>query len=100
MSAEEMHDIETAALDDPFLADAIEGFQGAIEVNEESLNTGLAQLNKEFSERIKPPARVVPITQSRWWQIAAAAMIVLIVGVAFYNNWIKPEENAKALAVK
>ena len=31
MSPEEMHAIETAALDDPFLADAIEGYELALE---------------------------------------------------------------------
>ena len=39
MSPEEMHAIETAALDDPFLADAIEGYELALEKNDEILRS-------------------------------------------------------------
>jgi hypothetical protein len=88
MSAEEMHAIETAALDDPFLADAIEGFETVMaEKDEEAINAGLGKLNKQFSERIKQPGKVVYLNQSKWWRLSAAAMILLIVGVAVYNNW-------------
>ena len=100
MSVEEMHAIETAALEDPFLADAIEGFETALaQGNEEEITVGINKLNKEFSQRIHRPARVVPMSQSRWWQVAAIASILVITGVAFYNNWIKPEQKATSLAV-
>jgi hypothetical protein len=100
MSSEEMHAIEIAALEDPFLADAIEGFETAMaEGKESSVNTSLAQLNREFNSRIKKPANVQSITQSRWWQFAAAALIIIITGVAVYNNFIKTEQNNQPLAV-
>jgi hypothetical protein len=100
MSAEEMHAIEIAALEDPFLADAIEGFEMAMtEGKEYSVNTSLTQLNKQFDTRIEKPAKVQSITQSRWWQFAAAALILVITGVAVYNNFIKTEETSQALAV-
>ena len=96
MSAEEMHAIETAALDDPFLADAIEGFEGAMkEGNEEVIQSDLANLNKEFRQRLEKPARVVPLTRSRWWQIAAAGVALLIVGIAIYNNRIPQDPNTE-----
>lgn len=99
MSAQDMHAIETAALDDPFLADAIEGFETAIaDTKEDSIKTELGKLNREFGERMQQ-GKVVPITQRNWWKFAAAAAIVIVMGVAFYNNWIKPEQNADALAV-
>jgi hypothetical protein len=88
MSAEEMHAIETAALDDPFLADAIEGFETVMaEKDEEAINAGLGKLNKQLSERIKQPGKVVYLNQSKWWRLSAAAVILLIVGVAVYNKW-------------
>ncbi len=96
MSAEEMHAREIAALEDPFLADAIEGFEMAMtEGKENSVNTSLAQLIKQFDTRIEKPAKVQSITQSRWWQFAAAALILVITGVAVYNNFIKTEETAR-----
>lgn len=97
MSSEEMHAIETAALDDPFLADAIEGFEMALKKeDEQTIQLGLGKLNKEFNDRIGKPAKVVPLTRSRWWQISAAAAIVIIVGVAVYNNAVAPNENTKS----
>ena len=100
MSAEEMHAMETAALDDPFLADAIEGYEAALtQGNEDTITAGINKLNKEFSQRVNPPARVVTMPYSRWWQVAAVASIIIITAVAFYNNWIKPEQNTTSLAV-
>jgi len=100
MSAQEMHGIETAALDDPFLADAIEGFQTAlVEGKGESINEGLFKLNKQFRERLNPPPRMVLFSHSKWWQISAAALILVIAGVAFYNNWLKTDQKTDALAV-
>ena len=97
MSADEMHEMETAALDDPFLADAIEGFEMAMKKeDEQAIQSGLGKLSKEFNERIKTPAKVVPLTLSRWWQISAAAAIILIVGVAVYNNTLAPDKNPES----
>lgn len=100
MSAEEMHAIETAALDDPFLADAIEGFETVVEEGkEEAVNVELGKLNKQFGERVRQPVKVVPINHSRWWQISAAAVVLVIVGFALYNNRTKDEEVQSKLAV-
>ena len=96
MSAEEMHAIENAALDDPFLADAIEGFERAMkEENEQVIQSDLRRLDKEFRQRLKKPARVVPFARSKWWQFAAAAVAILIVGIAIYNNRIPQDQNTE-----
>jgi hypothetical protein len=100
MSAEEMHAIETAALDDPFLADAIEGFETVIgKGNKEAVDVELGNLNKQFSERITQPAKVIPMSHSRWWQISAAAVVLVIIGFAVYNNRMKADEAQSKLAV-
>lgn len=101
MSAEEMHAIEIAALDDPFLADAIEGYQGALAGGDEAaINAGLSKVNKQLQERIKQPPKVSSIAQNRWWNIAAAALILVVAGIAFYNNRMNSGNDKTTLAVK
>src|SRR3954452_988016 len=76
MSAREMHDLERAALQDPFLADAIEGYGDAsIEQSRKHLNEINALLQQDKSE-----AKVVPILQRNFksWRVAAA--IALLAG--------------------
>jgi hypothetical protein len=83
MSAREMHAIEKAALDDPFLADAIEGMQEAFTAHNENLVTGqLQQLQQQFQTRTS--AKVVAFTPFRYWQ-AAAAVVVIVAGVWIYS---------------
>jgi TonB family protein len=86
LSAAEMHAMEKAALDDPFLADAIEGMQLAFEEHTESQVTGkLEQLHQQFQTRTTGKARVVAFKPFRYWQAAAAAVIVIISGVWIYS---------------
>lgn len=79
LSAKEMHDMEKAALDDPFLADALEGY--AVE----GVNTidDIEALKQKLNERTERKTVVVPITpanrSSNLW-LKIAAMIVLIAG--------------------
>lgn len=78
LSAKEKHDLEKAALDDPFLADAIEGY------SIEGINTisDLADLKKRLSERVED-AKVVPLRSGRKTFspfLRAAAMIIVLVG--------------------
>ncbi|MFL5747852.1 MAG: carboxypeptidase-like regulatory domain-containing protein [Niastella sp.] len=86
LSAAEMHAMEKAALDDPFLADAIEGMQQAFAEHDESLVTGqLQQLQQQFQAQTAPAAKVVAFKPFRYWQAAAAAVVVIITGVWIYS---------------
>lgn len=86
LSAREMHAMEKAALDDPFLADAIEGMQQAFAEHDESLVTGqLQQLQQQFQAHTTPAAKVVAFKPFRYWQAAAAAVVVIITGVWIYS---------------
>src|SRR5690348_15553752 len=84
MSAKEMHDIEKAALQDPFLADAIEGYSNAsFEDSKKYLNETNASLQTQ-----KEKTKVVPLQAKNfyWWRIAA--IIILVVGVGMISWFI------------
>ena len=103
LSPKERQALEKAALDDPFLADALEGYAVA-GVNAE---TDIADLKKRLEERIDE-RKIIPINASRsrssYTWLRVAAMIVLIAGAgllvyqfAFNNNRSKniAEANSK-----
>ena len=73
MSPEEMHRMERAALDDPFLADAMEGYElsGTTHIKDD-----LAELSNRLSERTNPAEK----NRFVWWRIAA--MLVLVLGAS------------------
>ncbi|RXK87246.1 carboxypeptidase-like regulatory domain-containing protein [Filimonas effusa] len=80
MSAAEMHELERAALQDPFLADAIEGYrhtQAALSQQHLAQITGMLQ-------QPAAPSMVVPInrrTFAPWMKIAAAVLAFAATGV-------------------
>lgn len=81
LSAKEMQALEKAALDDPFLADALDGY-AAHTIN---VPADFADLKNRLSKRISEEKKVIPIitkskTSFAWWK--AAASIVLIAGTA------------------
>jgi hypothetical protein len=101
LSAAEMHAMEKAALDDPFLADAIEGMQLAFDEHKESIVTGqLQQLQQQFNARTHRTAKVVAFKPFRYWQAAAAAAVVLIItGVWMFSNDRETAANKQAARV-
>src|SRR5258708_34937728 len=82
LSAREMNELEKAALDDPFLADALEGY-GLTSVN---VTGDLSELEKKLQERIsgaKIVSMVAPRNSFKWWKVAAA--VVIIGGLGFFT---------------
>lgn len=86
MSPAEMHQIEKAALEDPFLADAIEGMQYAQEnYGNKKIDSDIAALKENIAASRQKTRSIVYAT---WWR-AAAAIIVIVTGVAmvyFFNR--------------
>ncbi len=82
LSPKEMHDLEKAALDDPFLADALEGYG----ISSANPAKDISDLKKKLEERISG-AKVIPIATERtsfqWWKVAAA--VVIIGGLSFFT---------------
>ena len=75
MSAKEMHDLERAALEDPFLADALEGYS---EADMQQAQQHLAQI--ETAVRQQHESKVValpPLKKYRSWQVAASIILLI-----------------------
>lgn len=84
LSPKEMHDLEKEALDDPFLADAIEGYANG----SANMSSDLAELKKRLKEKTEK-AKVVGIAKPntfKWWRVAAA--VIILGGIGFLTFWI------------
>jgi TonB family protein len=70
----QMHAMEKAALDDPFFAEAMEGY-GAMK--SDTWKKELIDIKEKFKERKDDDTLVVPINKSfKWWKAAAAILII------------------------
>jgi TonB family protein len=81
MSAQEMHALEKAALDDPFLADALEGYKAT-----RTPVADIAWLKSQLEEKTRR-AGVVPIARGKslaFLRIAALILLVLGAGWSVY----------------
>lgn len=81
LSNKERHDLEKAAMDDPFLADALEGYAVA------GVNAGadIAELKKRLTEKVEG-AKVIPMKaapRNSFRTLRAAAMIAFVAGASF-----------------
>ena len=109
MTPQEMHDFEKALMNDPFLADALEGFS-------ESDNALAEKHLFEIESRLKnekQEGRVVsmPLQKAAWWKVAAVVLVVATCGVLTYSVVTKkgdekniaqqmPSSEAKEMAAK
>jgi hypothetical protein len=94
MPAAEMYALERAALEDDFLADALDGY--AYTENQEA---EIASIHEKIKgKNTDDIAKIIPITKAKnnWLRIAAAAAIVLGLGTLFYN--INNKNEAKNIA--
>lgn len=89
MSDREMHALELAALEDPFLSDALEGYaytqtaKNDIEEIQEQLNENRKNKNVFF----------LSLARHGWWRIAALFMVIAGTGYFFY--WLNDPEKAE-----
>lgn len=94
MSSDEMHAIEKAALDDPLLAEAIEGYAGAADENWSSV---LADLKTKVQKQTKEGAPLINIKSAnnfKWWKAAAAVLLVGGMGTIAYVMNAEKENQA------
>ncbi len=76
LDARAMHKLEREALDDPFLADALEGYQASATGQAHNL----AELNDRLHLRIEPPVRRL----IAWKPLAIAASILVLIGIGVW----------------
>lgn len=90
MPVAEMYALEKAALEDPFLADALEGY-----ANSESQEKDIAELRELMAEKRKKKKAfsIASLAENKWWRIAALFIIVFGVGYLFYTNTNPTAEN-------
>ncbi len=96
MSSEEMHAFEKAMMDDPFLADALEGFRAA---NNTTASAHLTWIEEEIRGK-KEKAKVIamPVKKGSWWKIAA--LVILIAGGGIISYLVLNPANETTQLVK
>src|SRR5688572_12716143 len=101
LSAKERHALEKAALDDPFLADALEGYA----VSDLNVNADIAELKSRLAKRTQEEEnKVVPIatvkkTSFSWWKVAAMIILVAGAGLIVYQLGFTNKKNDIAQTV-
>lgn len=82
-----MHALERQALDDPFLAEALEGYAA----HEPDQSAQLAELQQRLEQRVEQPEKgKLRLLYYRW---ASAAAILVILGLSFL--WINRQQSAE-----
>ncbi|ANH81396.1 hypothetical protein A8C56_10730 [Niabella ginsenosidivorans] len=94
MSATEMHALEKAALDDPLLADALDGYRGARpSVTAQHLNEIRSRIGNARPVAATP---VVPLAaaKTKWWRALAAAAIIGLMALGVWQ-FMNPSGNGR-----
>lgn len=102
MTAQEMHRVEKSLLDQPFYADAAEGF-AEIKKAKVSTDTNLADLKARLGNRInKPAVQPIPVfTINRIWKpVSIAAALILVFAGTYYLIDDKQKTSAIAVTMK
>lgn len=94
LSAAEMHAMEKAALDDPFLADAMEGYTARNQAAQ-SVQDDLATLQQRLAARIAEKEKT-PAIPFLWWK--AAAIVIVLVGAAWLYRSFTAKSTAPTIA--
>lgn len=89
LSAQQMYEMEKAALDDPFLAEAMEGYEV---MKGKDWKNHLAIVRKQITEA-GSEAKIIPMHRSNrnWWKAAAA---VLVIGSGAVLTYVLTKDNS------
>ena len=88
MLPDEMHALEQSALEDPFLADALDGYMYSKDYEKE-----LGQIRMRLDEKRKQQKAffISSLSSGMWWKIAAMFILLAGVGYFFYATNSKKE---------
>jgi len=93
LNPSEMHEMEKVAMDDPFLADAMEGYKNA------SL-ADLDSLKERLDKRVGAIVPILNLKRKRFTWVRAAAAIIIIVGVGLLvQQLVFNDRNKNAVAI-
>ncbi|MEO8962790.1 MAG: energy transducer TonB [Ginsengibacter sp.] len=95
MPANEMHDLEKAALEDSFLADALEGYALSSSAIKDMQELRERLFEKEKNKSTRP---VYSLSRNAWWRIAALFIMIAGAGIIFYKININSKQNVIAKA--
>lgn len=90
LSPAEKNQLEARALDDPFLQDALDGYED-LGVKEDDILT----LVKKLDERTEPNRGIAPIWGLKQWGIAASVLLCIALGSIYFNQ--TPKDKTIAL---
>lgn len=93
LNATAMHRLEREALDDPFLMDALEGYEATAKDQQANLNELAGRLQERTAEK---RGRVI---SWKVWSIAASVLIVLTIGGLWLKNSSPTPEKARVADV-
>jgi hypothetical protein len=92
MSKEEMHAFEKASMEDPFLADALEGYMEAdMALAEEHLGNIAEKINDAADQKEKAVVVTMPKKSFAMWRVAAMIIVIAGAGLLTYNILNKKE---------
>ena len=92
LSPAEMHAMEKAAMDDPFLADALEGYRHTASPTQD-----LEKLQKKFDKRTAAVAPVISLQRKRYSWLKVAAAIIIICGIGLIVQQLVLKDRQQAL---
>ncbi len=90
MAAGEMHAFEEAMMNDPMLADAVDGYRFAMD--ETDVNKDLDNLTQQINIAKATPAKVVKGSFKQWMSIAAGLIVLLSTSVVLYRIFYQSAE--------
>ena len=94
LSPAEMHAIEKAAMDDPFLADALEGYK-----NTNQPDADLDSLKEKLDKRVGAVIPLLNLKRKRFTWVRAAAAVIIIVGVGLLvQQLVFNDRNERSMA--
>lgn len=88
-----MHALEAAAMDDPFLADALEGYTA---VKPATIPADIAELRERLNEKSRD-RKVVPLPRNnKWWRVAA--ILIFLGGASLLTYKLLMQDDSTSLA--
>ena len=94
LSGPEMQALEKAALEDPFLSDALEGLEASGEYRA-TLTSDVTDLQQRLAERIRTKSKKGIIFRLPKWQVAAAVLFIIGTATITYTLVFKGTDQSK-----